>query len=207
MIETMTRRAALRLGLLATTLTVTRPALGRSAQECQPTQADAEGPFYLPGAPSRISIAGPDEPGDPLVVRGRVLGPDCRTPLNGAVLDVWQADARGRYHGADEQYRLRGRLGADPTGSWELTTIRPGNYRLSDGMRPAHIHVIVSHPAHAALVTQLYFRGDPYLQPHDACGAACKSDDPHRVIDLLKEEVMGAAILVGRFDVVLRAPV
>jgi catechol 1,2-dioxygenase len=207
MIETMTRRAALRLGLLATALSAIRPAPVRSAQECRPTQSDTQGPFYLPGAPSRIAIAGPKEPGERLIVRGRVLGPDCRTPLAGAVLDVWQADASGSYHGAEEQYRLRGRVGADPSGAWELTTIRPGNYRLGEGMRPAHIHLIVSHPAHPPLVTQLYFRGDPYLQPHDACGAACKSDDPHRAIELLTEEIMGTTVLVGRFDVVLGARV
>jgi len=99
-------------------------------------RADTQGPFYLPGAPTRVALAAPDEPGDRLVVRGRVLHPDCRTPLAGTLLDVWQADASGSYHGATEQYRLRGRLRTDSTGSWELTTIRPGNYRLGGGMRP-----------------------------------------------------------------------
>jgi len=205
MTESLNRRAALRLGLWATVFAATRPLPAWSVAECRPTQTDTQGPFYLRGAPTRLAIAAPDEPGDRLIVRGRVLGSDCRTPLAGALLDVWQADARGDYHGAVEQFRLRGRLHTDVTGGWELTTIRPGNYRLGDGMRPAHIHFIVSHSAHPPLVTQLYFRGDPYLGPHDSCGEACKSDDPHRVIELVREEVMGRELLVGRFDVVLGA--
>jgi catechol 1,2-dioxygenase len=204
-LEKMNLRAALRLGLLAAAAVVTRPEPARSAPECRPTEPDTQGPFYLPGAPTRIALAAPDEPGDRLVVRGRVLHPDCRTPLAGTLLDVWQADASGRYHGATEQYRLRGRLRTDSTGSWELTTIRPGNYRLGAGMRPAHLHFLVTHPAHPPLVTQLYFRDDPYLGPHDACGAACKSGDPHRVIGLAREEIMGGEVFVGRFDVVLGA--
>ena len=203
MTEAMNRRTALRLGLLATAFAATRPVLAGSTEECRPTQPDTQGPFYLPGAPSRGAIAPPGEPGSRLIVRGSVLGPDCRTPLAGALLDVWQADARGNYHGPAEQYRLRGRLQSDSSGGWELTTIRPGNYRLGDGMRPAHIHFMVTHPGHPPLVTQLYFRGDPYLGPRDACGEACKSDDVRRVIGLAMEEIMGSEVLVGRFDVVL----
>ncbi|NIN19808.1 MAG: hypothetical protein GTN82_17795, partial [Candidatus Aminicenantes bacterium] len=52
-----------------------------------------------------------------------------------------------------------------------------GRYRIMSGFRPAHIHFKVSHPGHEVLVTQLYFYGDPYLWPNDACGKACKSND------------------------------
>lgn len=202
----ISRRAALRLGLTAA-LAAVAPLPARAAA-CQATRPDLEGPFYVPGAPARAAIAAPDEPGQRLIVRGRVLGPDCATPLGGALLDIWQADARGSYHGQDQQYRLRGRLRTGPSGLYELSTIVPGRYRFGGRFRPAHIHFTITHPAMAPLTTQLYFRGDPYLAPNDACGEACHSDDPERVIELRKEEIMGGEILTGRFEIVLasRAP-
>jgi catechol 1,2-dioxygenase len=211
--DVLSRRAVLRFltlfaarpaGVLA--VVAGRAGVARAGGRCAPTQADLEGPFYLPGAPSRIAIAPPEEPGDRLIVRGHVLGPDCATPLAGAVLDVWQADAQGSYHGPAEQYRLRGRLQTDAEGRYELFTIRPGAYRIGDRFRPAHIHMIVTHRAHAPLTTQLYFKGDPYLAPNDACGAACKSGDPGRIIGLRKEGKMGGEFLAGMFDVVLGQP-
>jgi catechol 1,2-dioxygenase len=173
-------------------------AQGREAG-CRPTRPDAAGPFYLPGAPYRVSIAPPAEPGTRLIIRGRVLAPDCTTPLGGAVLDVWQADAGGSYH--DD--RLRGRIRTDAQGRYELHSIRPGAYRIGDRHRPAHIHVTVSREGSRPLTTQLYFTGDPYLAPNDACGRACRSDDPDRIIPLRAEERMGAEFLTGLFDIVL----
>jgi catechol 1,2-dioxygenase len=115
-----------------------------------------------------------------------VLGTDCRRPLPGALLDVWQADADGVYHYEKENFRLRGQILTDREGSFEFTTIVPGRYKLGGGYRPAHIHFTVSHPAHEALTTQLYFKGDPYLPPNDACGDECKANDPDRIVSLKK---------------------
>ncbi len=77
------------------------------AGRCVPTGADVEGPFYLPGAPHRVALAPPEEPGVRLVVRGRIVGPDCTTPVPGALLDLWQADTNGE----------SSRSARDPTGS------------------------------------------------------------------------------------------
>jgi len=159
------------------------------AQVCSPTSSDILGPFYSPDAPHRALLAGPDEPGDPLVVHGRVLGPDCRAPLRRALLDVWQADADGQYHYQQDNFRLRGQLLTDDAGSFAFTTVVPGRYKLEGSYRPAHIHVIVSHPRHQPLTTQLYFKGDPYLGAKDACGDECNSNDPDRIADLKKSEV------------------
>lgn len=168
---------------------------------CPLTQGDEEGPYYIPGAPLRRTLAGPKEPGDRIVIRGTVLGPDCRIPLAGALLDVWQADAAGRYHGENEEYRLRGQVRTDRQGRYEFETVRPGNYDLGDGLRPAHIHFTVTHPAHRPVTTQLYFRGDPHLAPNDPCGRGCNSDDPDRIVDLAPEK----GVLAARFDVKLAA--
>ncbi|HEY7529193.1 MAG TPA: twin-arginine translocation pathway signal protein [Gemmatimonadota bacterium] len=176
------------------------------APSCEPTTADVEGPFYVAGAPSRTSLAGPDEPGDRIVIRGRVLGPDCRTPLPNALLDVWQADAEGSYHSAEEEYRLRGALRTDREGRYEFASVMPGRYPLvpgsSTGFRPAHIHFTVGSPGHVPLTTQLYFEGDPFLAPKDACGEMCRSDDPGRIIELVKADA-GPARFAGTFDIVL----
>jgi catechol 1,2-dioxygenase len=171
---------------------------GRGRAECRPTSADAVGPFYRPDAPDRTAIAEPAEPGPRLIVRGRVLGTDCG-PLGGAVIDVWQADAAGVYH--DD--RLRGRIRTDARGRWELFSILPGRYRIDGGFRPAHVHLTIAHGGFRPLTTQLYFAGDPYLAPHDACGRPCRSDDPARVIRLAADEKMGAEFLSGEFDIVL----
>lgn len=173
-----------------------RRASGAGPDACTPTQADFRGPMYAPGAPRRTALAGVDEPGERLRIRGTVFGPDCKTTLPKALLDVWQADAKGNYHDESEQYRLRGQILTDSRGGYELDTVRPGGY----GGRPAHIHVTISSPGHEPLTTQIYFKGDPKLD-HDACGGACNTDDPHRIIALGRQ----ASGLAGTFDVVLKA--
>jgi catechol 1,2-dioxygenase len=158
------------------------------AQVCSPTNSDILGPFYTAGAPNRSQIAGPKEPGDALVVRGQVLDQDCRTPLRRALLDIWQADADGQYHYEDDAFRLRGRLLTDDSGSFVLTTVVPGRYKLNGDYRPAHIHFMLRHPRHQPLTTQLYFKGDPFLGARDSCGDECDSNDPSRIVDLKKAD-------------------
>lgn len=163
----------------------------RADETCVPTESDFKGPMFLGGAPRRTALAGPKEPGERLRIRGTVFGPDCSMPLPRTLLDVWQADAQGEYHWKDEDYRLRGQILTNERGEYELETIKPAGY----GGRPAHIHFTISAPGHAPLTTQLYFKGDPRLD-HDVCGAACNSDDPHRIIEVTNGR--------GTFDVVLR---
>ena len=142
--------------------------------------------------------AGPSsrDPGNPANASGSGGRSSARTAGLPCLLDVWQADAEGRYHDERESYRLRGQILTDTRGQYEIDTIRPGGY----GGRPAHIHFTVSAPGHEALTTQLYFRGDPVLN-HDSCGPACNSDDPHRIIPLARLPVGSA----GTFDVILKA--
>ncbi len=184
------------LALPAALFLSTRRASGAGREACAPTESDFRGPMYAPGAPRRTVLAGPNEPGERLRIRGTVFGPDCRTPLPKTLLDVWQADAKGNYHDESEAYRLRGQILTDAAGRYELDTVRPGGY----GGRPAHIHLTVSAPGHEPLTTQLYFKGDPVLD-HDACGGACNSDDPHRIIVLGRQ----AGGLAGAFDIVLKS--
>jgi protocatechuate 3,4-dioxygenase beta subunit len=134
-------------------------------------RTNIRGPFYREGAPFRVDLAEPDEPGERLTIAGRVMGlPDCE-PLGAAVLDVWQANARGLYsnmlglarRGDHGRFRLRGKIPAAGDGHYRFETIIPGHYPLWFLTRPRHIHFIVSHPRYAPLTTQLFFAGDRYL--------------------------------------------
>jgi len=172
-----------------------------AAVGCSPTEADAKGPFFEAGAPKRTRIAGDGEPGEQLLLDGTVLERDCETPVAFALLDVWQADAEGRYYAAgDTNYRLRGQIVTDAQGRWRLHTVLPGHYENGPGAwRPAHIHFTVSAPGFASVTTQLYFAGDPYLAPNDGCPTGCDSGDPHRIIELEPSE----GLSLGTWRVVL----
>src|SRR5690606_26639932 len=91
-------------------------------------------------------------------LRGRVL--DARgAPMPGAVVEIWQCDALGRYRhprdrqdGRDPGFQGRGRLSTGPDGSYAFRTIRPVPY---PGRTP-HIHLAVAVSGREPLVTQLY---------------------------------------------------
>ncbi len=133
------------------------------------------GPFWRAQAPfcaAGESIARGDTPGVPLEVNGTVYGADGR-PLAGAVVDVWQASPVGLYDNQDPaqpDMNLRGRFTADAEGRYVLRSVQPAGYPVpTDGpcgdllraqqrhpFRPAHLHFMVSHPAHRVLVTQVF---------------------------------------------------
>ena len=75
-----------------------------------------------------MDLTGESEPGKPMIIDGRVLGIDCQTPLTEAVLDVWQADAEGRYDNDSAEYRLRGQVMTDADGRFTFRSVRPENY-------------------------------------------------------------------------------
>jgi catechol 1,2-dioxygenase len=175
-----------------------------TTDECTPTQSDVKGPYYLSGTPFRTALAEPDEPGEPLILQGTLLHFDCKTPIKDVLIEIWQPDAQGKYHGKEDNYRLRGQLRSNHKGQYEFSTVKPGRYGILSGYRPAHIHFQFSHPDYETLITQLYFKGDPYLWPHDACGSGCKSDDPKRIIELTKYKKGKYEVLQGIFNVILK---
>jgi len=150
------------------------------AQECRLTEPEILGPFYRFGAPLRSRLAGSDEPGDRLVVSGTVYSSDCRTPLPGALIEVWQANSAGLYDTTEPgnftqptTFHLRGLLRTGDRGRYEIETVVPGRYKIPPGLpglerfagltRPAHIHMRVVEGLHIPLTTQLYFKGDPHI--------------------------------------------
>lgn len=170
----------------------------------KPTHPDILGPYHVGGAPFRGKVTPPLEPGELLVIRGRVWSFITKTPLASAVLDVWQADHQGKYdfqHAGGKpvraQFRNRIRLVTDEEGHYEYETIKPASYRAGEQVRPAHIHYLLQAKGHKQLITQLYFKGDPHLKA-DPWG----SKSP-LVIDLQKIKNERGTYLQGVFDLVL----
>jgi protocatechuate 3,4-dioxygenase, beta subunit len=130
------------------------PCFGR--QDVDPRDAD-------------LTIQHSGEPiGERIVVTGRVLDGDGR-PVAHQLVEVWQANAAGRYihqrdqHPAplDPNFTGAGRLLTGADGTYRLTTIKPGPYHRN-AWRPAHIHFsLFGTEFTQRLVTQMYFPGDP----------------------------------------------
>jgi len=155
--------------------------------------------------------------GERIVVHGRVLDEDGR-PLRGALVEVWQANAAGRYrhdvdrHPAplDPNFSGAGRCLTDAEGRYRFTTIKPGAYpwrNHPNAWRPAHIHFsLYGRAFEQRLVTQMYFPGDP-LFPYDPIFNSVR--DP-RARELLiarfdLEETRPEWALAFEWDIVLSA--
>jgi protocatechuate 3,4-dioxygenase beta subunit len=197
----LNRRQFLTVAVVAA-LGMVRPAAGAG---CPVTEDNPPGPFYLPGAPFRSKLAPDSQPGERLVISGRVLAAPGCAPLAGAVVDVWHASTAGFYYGLEasrplkpEEYLLRGRIRTGEDGRYSFDTILPGKYQVNENwVRPRHIHYIVSHPTRQSLTTQLYFEGDP----HNLTDPMVKSP---LIIPLKRLQGKGsAAAYEGTFDIVL----
>ncbi len=156
------------------------------------TESNIEGPFYRKDAPFRAKLA-EGLKGDPLAISGKVLAPD-GTLLKDAVVDVWQADKEGDYDNESDKYLLRGRLRTDKDGLYTYETVMPGQYDLGESKRPAHIHYKVAVDGHKKLTTQLYFKGDKYIEKDPFVRKSL-------IIELKKDEEKKR--LAGTFDIVL----
>lgn len=113
-------------------------------------------------------ITAPAEAGAPLVVSGRVVAPDGRTPASGVTVYAYNTDADGYYgdHRTDFPPRICGWMVTDSSGCFELHTIRPGRY---PGMHvPAHVHFVLWGGGYPPQwVDDLRFAGDSYLTDAD----------------------------------------
>lgn len=131
------------------------------------------------GASAVLAPAG--EPGDRLIVEGRVLA-NGATPVAGADLVLYHTDNTGCYSRdcADERNpgarsaRLGGRLKTDGQGRYEFRTIKPAQYRGTSGP-PAHIHYELTIGQRAMVPLELIFEGDNRLTP-EIRGRAAKHD-------------------------------
>ncbi len=124
-------------------------------------------------APSKVTITSKDEPGERLIVSGKVFGKDGRTPLAGASVYVYHTDAKGLYTtGTNDSKnpRLRGYLRTDEQGRYEFATIKPGHY--PDNTIPAHIHYVVTAPGYKERIFEIVFEGDRFINDRIRTDAA-----------------------------------
>jgi len=145
------------------------------------TEATVFGPFHVEGAPHYE--LGEDVAngaiGEPCEVQGVVRGARGE-PVPGAIIEVWQADAHGKYDVQREglkQHQARGVLEAGPDGGYRFRTILAQAYPIPDDgpvgdmlratgrhpWRPAHLHFMIKAPGYETLITHVFRNGDPYL--------------------------------------------
>lgn len=154
--------------------------------------------------------------GQRIIVYGRVLEEDGR-PVPNTLVEVWQANAAGRYRHAvdnwpaplDPNFTGVGRTLSGADGEYRFVTIRPGAYpwkNHDNAWRPAHIHFSLFGRAFTQrLVTQMYFPGDPLFGQDPIFNSVRAPRARQRMIsEFVLEETQPEWALAFRFDIVLR---
>ena len=154
--------------------------------------------------------------GERIIVRGRITDEDGR-PVPDTMIEIWQANAAGRYHHERDQhdapldphFRGAGRVFTDADGWYQFTSVKPGAYPWRNhwnAWRPNHIHFSYFGPGFATrLITQMYFPGDPLLELDPIYQSVPDAAARQRLVAKFDLETTRPEWALGyRFDVVLR---
>jgi protocatechuate 3,4-dioxygenase beta subunit len=165
---------------------------------------------------TRNAGSGAEAMGERIIVVGRVLDEEER-PVPNALIEVWQANAAGRYHHDIDQHNApldpnfigAGRCKTNEKGEYRFVTIKPGPYpwlNHPNAWRPAHIHVSLFGPSFITrLVTQFYFPGDPLIPLDPILNSVPTKSGRQRLIASYAHDVTEPEWALGyRFDIVLR---
>ena len=164
---------------------------------------------------TRNASTGNDPLGQRIRVVGRLLEDDGR-PIPNALVEIWQANAAGRYfhdrdqHDAplDPNFLGAGRCLTNARGEYGFTSIHPGAYpwhNHHNAWRPSHIHFSVFGSAFVSrLVTQMYFPGDPLLPLDPIFNGVPEHGRRLLVADYAHDMTQPHRALGYRFDIVLR---
>jgi len=207
----MSRRSVLTAsaGLAATA--ISGAAMGKSMTV---TPANPEGPFYpihkqVDTDTDLTLIEGHTEraQGEVIKVTGQVLD-DKGQPVEGALVDIWQANTYGRYHHEDDpattptdpNFQGWGMVKTDAQGRYAFTTIKPGAYKVDDKWRrPPHIHYKVSRRGYREITTQMYFAGEGLNEKDNLLNDVAENERDLLVVDFNERD----GVLQGNFSVVL----
>ena len=156
--------------------------------------------------------------GERIIVAGRIVD-EGGGPVRNTLVELWQANAAGRYahasdnHDAplDANFLGTGRTMTDSHGRYRFVTVRPGAYpwkNHANAWRPAHIHFSVFGPAFLQrLVTQMYFPGDPLLRHDPIFNAVPDVAAKQRLASKFSLDLTEPEWALGyEFDIVLRGP-
>jgi len=165
---------------------------------------------------TRNSSQGEEAIGQRIIVTGQVLDEN-GDPIPRALVEVWQANAAGRYiHKRDNwpapldpNFIGIGRCLTDANGNYRFLTIRPGAYPWKNhhnAWRPAHIHFSVFGPSWLSrLVTQMYFEDDPLFFQDPVFNAVPTDDAKRRLIARYDHDVSMSEWALGwRWNIVLK---
>jgi len=154
--------------------------------------------------------------GERITVSGRLVDGDGR-PLRGALVEIWQPNAAGRYRHRNDRWPAPldpnfsggGRCHTDEEGLYSFVTIKPGPYPWGNhhnAWRPAHIHFSLLGEAFAQrLVTQMYFPGDPLFDQDPIFNAVRDPNARERLISRFSlEKTQPSWALAYEFDIILR---
>ena len=179
------------------------------------------GPLLGPGrvgpTDMDLTVQHDGEPlGERIIVAGRVMDSD-RRPVRDGLIEIWQANAAGRYrHDVDQHpapldpnFSGVGRTLTDHEGHYRFVTIRPGAYpwrNHRNAWRPAHIHFsLFGHAFPQRLVTQMYFPGDPLFRQDPILNSIPNARGRERVVAHFDiDETVPEWALGYTFDIVLR---
>ena len=206
----VTRRDLIRAG---TGMAAGLLASNTAASALSPTPDNPEGPFYpIHEQTDRdmdlTRVAGREGRAQGQVIRvsGRVLD-ESGEPIEGAVVDVWQANAAGRYDHEgdtsdtpkDPNFQGWAVLKTDAEGRYAFTTIKPGPYTaMGEWVRPPHIHYKVSRRGYKELITQMYFDGDPLNDKDQLFKAVPEGERKHLLVTFSEQDIPE-----GEFNIVL----
>ncbi len=196
-------------GMAATATTATALAKLKAV-----TPANPEGPFYpkhqqVDKDADLTLIEGHSEraQGNVIRVTGQVLD-DQGEPVEGALVDIWQANTHGRYHHEDDpntapqdpNFQGWGMVKTDAEGRYSFTTIKPGAYGVDEKWtRPPHIHYKVSRRGYHEITTQMYFAGEELNESDALLRSVAEDARDSLVVDF--HEVDG--LPSGHFPIVL----
>lgn len=218
----LVRREFVLLGVGALALAASNRSGAASNTDLPPTPRQIEGPFFRNRQQAELDadltqVAGRSgrARGEVIVVSGRVTSTSGK-PLAGVLIDVWQANAAGRYaHEADQNraplddhFQGWAQLVTDRKGFYRFKTIKPGPYPVSDGWsRPPHIHFKLAKAGYRPLTTQMYFAGHP-LNDKDGLLLRHSRAAQAKLLVEFRDHVTTAGeseIKAGEFNIVLAA--